>query len=162
MSSDSSALLAALPSLLRLFLTSAFFCLLLSDVRKLLAGLAADVASVAAEVQIAAEEVEKAVDVDDEWFSVFEDKVTGAAQTIGELDPVAEAQETAKDMFIARVEEVQNMRLSTVLYFGLETFLAHCSSSPRSTNPASTSDHSLCHKEICVAALWCSPRNLHC
>jgi hypothetical protein len=106
LSSDASTLLDALPSLLRLILTSAFFRLLLSDVRQLLAGFAADVASVAAEVQVAAEEIERAVDVDDEWFSVLQDKVDGAAQAVGELDLATESQKTAKDVFISRVQEV--------------------------------------------------------
>jgi hypothetical protein len=106
LSSDTSTLLASLPSLLRLILTSAFFRLLLSDVRQLIAGLAADVATVAAEIQVAAKEVERAVDVDVEWPSVLKDKVNEVAQAVEELDPAAETQKTAKDIFIARVKEV--------------------------------------------------------
>jgi hypothetical protein len=117
LSSDTTTLLAALPTLFRLILTSAFFRLLLSDVRKLLAGV--DVASVASDIQVAAEEMERAVDVDDEWFSVLQDKVDEVAQAVREHDPMAESQQTAKDIFIARVQEVYMHFLSLAFALAL-------------------------------------------
>jgi methyl-accepting chemotaxis protein len=88
-------------------MTSAFFRLLLSDIRKLLAGLASDVANVASEVHVAAEGVERAIDIDDEWFSVLQDKVEETAQAVKDMNSTAKAKATAKDVFVARVQEVQ-------------------------------------------------------
>jgi hypothetical protein len=127
LSSDTSVLLGSLPSLLRLILTSAFFRLLLSDIRQLLAGLASDVASVASEVHVAAERVERAVDLDDEWFSVLQDNVEETAQAVKGMDPTAKARTTAKDIFVARVQEVHLFSIS--LFFSLDSMvLAHRSS----------------------------------
>jgi hypothetical protein len=46
------------------------------------------------------------VDAGVEWPSVPKDKVDGVAQAVEELDPAAETQKIAKDIFIARVQKV--------------------------------------------------------
>lgn len=154
---DTTKLMQSLKAITRLLLTSAAFRLLLSDIfasaREFLAQAAANVGNVALQVQAAAEDIERAANMNDGSLGVLAEKVGEAAGGI--LDTVEQpvnqsaAQESTKDVVIAKIQEVRlNSSIPRVKL--TRSLIAHRSRTQRSCHAFCTPDPSLCSTKI----LW--------
>ncbi|KAF5383154.1 hypothetical protein D9615_004963 [Tricholomella constricta] len=111
---DTRKFIKSLKEVARLLLTSTAFRLLLSDIfaaaRELLAQTAAEIGAVALQVQVAAETVETAASVEGGSLNDLTGKVGeavgGVLEGIDEARRHSTAQETTKDAFIGRVQDL--------------------------------------------------------